>query len=396
MTKKIEAFLDSTQKLNMGPQHPSTHGVMKLILELNGEEIKSVTPQIGFLHRGVEKLLESKTFMQGTPFFDRLDYACPMINEHVWCLSVERSLNIEVPERAKYIRVMFAELTRISSHMLWLGTHALDIGAMSVFLYSMETRENILEFYRQLSGNRMHPNYFRVGGVVKDVDKKLLKEIKQFISEESEKIEIYDKLLTHNPIWKQRTEDIGIIDAKQAVEFGYSGPMLRGSGIAWDLRKAQPYEIYEKLKFNIPVGKNGDCYSRYLVRLAEIKESFSIIKQCLEQMPKGEFLNKEVCKSEQSKETLQKDMATLINHYKFHVEGVKPKQGQFYTAVESPKGELGVLLTTNGTNKPYRCKIKSPSFTHLQSIECLAKGHSLSDLVAIIGSLDVVFGEVDR
>lgn len=393
--KKVEAFLDNTQKINMGPQHPSTHGVMRLILELDGEEIKSVTPKIGFLHRGVEKLVESKTFQQVTPFFDRLDYACPMINEHVWCLAVEKALDIKVPLRAQYIRVMFAELTRISSHCLWLGTHALDIGAMSVFLYAMETRERILGFYNTVSGNRMHANYFKIGGVAKDIDDNLIYEIKKFLREEKEKIDIYDSLLTKNPIWKQRTVGIGVIDAKEAVERGFSGPMLRGSGVAWDLRKSQPYEIYDKLNFSIPVGKTGDCYSRYLVRLKEIQESFKIIRQCIDFMPQGEVLNKEIS-SKLDKDDIQNDMAKLINHFKYHSEGIKIPKEQAYTCVESPKGELGVYLVTEGDNQPYRCKVRSPSFIHLQSIERLAKGHMLSDLVAIIGSLDIIFGEIDR
>ena len=397
MRKKVhELFIDDNLQINLGPQHPATHGVMRVILELDGEFISKAEPHIGFLHRGSEKLIEQKTYLQGLPYFDRFDYVAMMCNEHVWCLSIEKLCEIEVPERAQYIRVMFAELTRVMSHFLWLGTHAFDLGAMSVILYAFKSRERILDFYEQVSGARMHANYFRPGGVLHDVQDDLLEEIREFVNEELKNIEIYTDLLTNNVIWKQRTVDIGVINAEDAVEKGFSGPMLRGSGVAWDLRKSQPYEVYDQLHFNIPVGKNSDSYSRYLVRMAEIKESLNIVKQCIHKMPKGDVMTHDLKFSPPNKKLINEDMESMIHHFKYYSEGIKVPKGEIYTAVESPKGELGVFLVSDGSNKPYRCKVRSPGFAHLQSLEFLSKGHMLADLVTIIGSTDIIFGEIDR
>ena len=319
-----------------------------------------------------------------------------MANEHVWCLSIEKLCQMNVPLRAQYIRVMFCELTRILNHLMFLGTHALDIGAMSVFLYAFKSRERIFDFYEAASGARMHANYFRPGGVDKDIPDSLLRRIDEFLDEEMKNIDMYEELLTDNRIWKQRTVDIAVVSAGEAIERGFSGPMLRGSDVAWDLRKAQPYEVYDKLDFRVPVGKNGDCYDRYLVRMEEMRESLKIIRQCIDKMPEGDIKVQNFKFSPPKRADIKNDMESLIHHFKYFTEGFSVPAGEAYTAVESPKGELGVYLVADGSNKPYRCKIKSPGFTHLQSMEFLSKGHMLADVVSIIGTIDFVFGEVDR
>ena len=395
LTQK-EIFVGENMKVNFGPQHPAAHGVMRLILELDGEVVESADPHIGLLHRGSEKLIEEKTYLQALPYFDRFDYCAMMCNEHVWCLSIEKLCQMDVPERAQYIRVMFSELTRIANHLLWLGTHALDVGAMSVFLYAFKSRESVFDFYEEISGARMHANYFRPGGVDKDMPEGLAEKIQTFITEELENIKTYEGLLTGNRIWKQRLVDIGVVNVEDAVERGFSGPMLRGSGIAWDLRKAQPYEVYDKLEFNIPVGKNGDCYDRYLVRMEEISESLKIIQQCLDNMPEGEIKSQNFKFSPPKRENLATDMESLIHHFKYYSEGFHVPAGESYTAIEAPKGELGVFLVADGSNKPYRCKVRAPGFTHLQAMEFMTKGHMLADVTTVIGTMDIVFGEIDR
>jgi NADH-quinone oxidoreductase subunit D len=391
-----ELFVGENMKINFGPQHPAAHGVMRLILELDGEVVERADPHIGLLHRGSEKLIEEKTYLQALPYFDRFDYVSMMANEHVWCLSIEKLCQMEVPLRAQYLRVMFLELTRVLNHLLWIGTHGLDIGAMGVMLYAFKSREEIFAFYEQASGARMHANYFRPGGLDKDVPESLLKEINTFVDTEMKNIDLYEDLLSENRIWKQRTVDIAIVSADEAVERGFSGPMLRGSGVAWDLRKSQPYEVYDKLDFKIPVGKNGDCYDRYLVRMEEMRESLKIVRQCIERMPKGPIKSQNFKFSPPSRADMKNNMESLIHHFKYYTEGFHVPAGQIYTAVESPKGELGVYLVADGSNKPYRCKVRAPGFTHLQAMEFMTKGHMLADVVSVIGTMDVVFGEIDR
>ncbi|HAG52158.1 MAG TPA: NADH-quinone oxidoreductase subunit D [Alphaproteobacteria bacterium] len=391
-----EVFVGENMKVNFGPQHPAAHGVMRLILELDGEVVERADPHIGLLHRGSEKLIEDKTYLQALPYFDRFDYVSMMANEHVWCLSIEKLCQIKVPLRAQYIRVMYCELTRVLSHLMWLGTHGLDIGAMSIFLYAFKSREKIFDFYEAASGARMHANYFRPGGVDKDIPDSLIKQIDEFIDEELKNIDMYEDLLSENRIWKQRTVDIAVVSANEAVERGFSGAMLRGSGVAWDLRKSQPYEVYDKLDFRIPVGKNGDCYDRYLVRMEEMRESLKIVRQCIDKMPKGDIKVQNFKFSPPKRKDMKNDMESLIHHFKYYTEGFHVSAGDVYTAVESPKGELGVYLVSDGSNKPYRCKVRAPGFTHLQSMEFMTKGHMLADVVAVIGTMDVVFGEIDR
>ena len=396
-TKTQELFVGENMKINFGPQHPAAHGVMRLILELDGEVVERADPHIGLLHRGSEKLIEEKTYIQALPYFDRFDYVTMMANEHVWCLSIEKLCQMEVPLRAQYIRVMYCELTRILSHLMWLGTHGLDIGAMSIFLYAFDSREQVYDFYEEVSGARMHANYFRPGGVDKDLPEGLVEKISAFVDSEMKKIDMYEDLLSENRIWKQRTVDIGIVSANEAVERGFSGPMLRGSGVAWDLRKSQPYEVYDKLDFRVPVGKTGDCYDRYLVRIEEMRESLKIIRQCIEKMPKSGPIKAQNFKfSPPKREDMKNNMESLIHHFKYYTEGFHVPAGEAYTAVESPKGELGVFLVADGSNKPYRCKVRSPGFAHLQNMEFMTKGHMLADVVSVIGTMDFVFGEVDR
>ena len=382
--------------INFGPQHPAAHGVLRLILEMDGEIIERADPHIGLLHRGTEKLIEYKTYLQAVPYFDRLDYVSPMCQEHGFALAVEKLLKFQVPLRAQYLRVLFSEITRILNHILNITTYALDVGAMTPLLWMFEEREIMLEFYERASGARFHSAYIRPGGVTKDIDEKLLEDISSFFENFSDKISDVETLLDENRIFKQRLVDIGKMTKKQSLDWGFSGPMLRACGIPWDLRKSQPYEIYEELDFKIPVGKNGDCYDRYLVRMAEMKESIKIIKQCLEKMPKGDVHSGDKKITPPSRKDMKHSMEALIHHFKLFTEGYNVGPGETYTAIEAPKGEFGVYLVADGTNKPYRCHIRAPGFAHLQALEAMSKGHMLADVVANIGSMDVVFGEIDR
>jgi NADH-quinone oxidoreductase subunit D len=382
--------------INFGPQHPAAHGVLRLILEMDGEVIERADPHIGLLHRGTEKLIEHKTYIQALPYFDRLDYVSPMCQEHCFSLAVEKLLGCEIPLRAQYLRVLFSEITRILNHLLNITTYALDVGAMTPLLWMFEEREVMMEFYERASGARLHSAYIRPGGVAKDIDSKLLDDIATFFENFPKKIADVETLLDENRIFKQRLVDIGKVSKKQALDWGFSGPMLRASGIAWDLRKSQPYETYDKLDFKIPIGKNGDCYDRYLVRMEEMRESIKIIKQCLEKMPKGEIHTGDKKIAPPSRKEMKGSMEALIHHFKLFTEGYNVKAGETYTAVEAPKGEFGVYLIADGTNKPYRCHIRAPGFAHLQALEFMSKGHMLADVVANIGSMDVVFGEIDR
>lgn len=382
--------------MNFGPQHPAAHGVLRLVLELNGEVVERADPHIGLLHRGTEKLLESKTYLQGLPYFDRLDYVSMMVQEHSYCLAIEKLLKCEIPLRAQYIRVLFSELTRLMNHLLALTTHALDVGAMTPFLWAFEEREKLMEFYERTSGARMHAAYFRPGGVAADLPVGLCEDIYKFSTQFSARIDEIEELLTTNRIWKQRLVDIGIVSAKDAIEWGFTGVMLRGSGIVWDLRKNQPYEVYDKLDFDIPVGSKGDCYDRYLIRVNEMRQSLRIIDQCLNNMPEGLFKTDDLKITNPSRDQLRNDMESLIHHFKYYSEGFPVPAGETYAAVEAPKGEFGVYLVSDGTNKPYRCKIKAPGFTHLQGLDFMSRGHMVADVVTIIGTQDIVFGEVDR
>lgn len=382
--------------INFGPQHPAAHGVLRLILEMDGEIVERADPHIGLLHRGTEKLIEHKTYTQAIPYFDRLDYVSPMCQEHAFALAVEKLLKLDVPLRAQYIRVMFSEITRLLNHILNITTMALDVGAMTPLLWMFEEREKLLEFYERASGARMHSNYFRPGGVSQDIPKGLDEDIMTFVEGFPTLIQDMENLLTDNRIFKQRNVDIGIVTKEDALDWGFSGPMLRGSGVAWDLRKSQPYDVYSKMKFDIPVGKNGDCYDRYLVRVEEMYQSLKIIKQCINEMPKGEIKtsNKQVATPKRSE--MKVSMEALINHFKLFTEGYNVPAGETYTAVEAPKGEFGVFLVSDGSNKPHRCYIRAPGFPHLQALEFMSKGHMLADTVANIGSMDIVFGEIDR
>lgn len=382
--------------LNFGPQHPAAHGVLRLILEMDGEVINMADPHIGLLHRGTEKLIEHKTYLQAIPYFDRLDYVSPMCQEHAFALSVEKLLNCEVPKRAQTIRVMFAELTRILNHILNITTQALDLGATTPLLWLFEEREKIMEFYERVSGSRMHANYFRPGGVAQDLPDGILDDIAIFINNFPKLLADVETLLNENRIWKQRLVNIGVVSQKEAMDWGFSGPMLRGSGIAWDLRKSNPYDIYGELDFEVPIGKNGDCYDRYLVRVEEMYQSLKIIQQCIDKMPKGPIKTSDHKISPPDRATMKKSMASLIDHFKLYTEGYCVPEGENYTCVEAPKGEFGVYLYADGTNKPYRCRIKAPGFAHLQGLNFMVRGHLIADVVAIISSLDIVFGEIDR
>ncbi len=382
--------------INFGPQHPAAHGVLRLVLEMDGEVIERADPHIGLLHRGTEKLIEHKTYLQALPYFDRLDYVSPMAQEHCYSLAVEKLLGCEVPERAKYIRVMFCELTRVLNHILNITTQALDVGAMTPLLWLFEEREKVLEFYERASGARFHSAYIRPGGVHQDIPDGLLDDILKFCENFVQYIDDVDDLLTENRIFKQRLVDIGVVSAKDAFDWGFSGVMLRGSGVAWDLRKSQPYEVYDRMEFDIPIGKNGDCYDRYLVRMEEMRQSLRIIKQCVEKMPQGPVVTGDPKISPPKRALMKQSMEALISHFKLYSEGYHVPNGETYVAVEAPKGEFGVYLVADGTNKPYRCKIKAPGFSHLQALEFMCKGHMLADVVAIIGTMDIVFGEIDR
>ncbi|NDB82573.1 MAG: NADH-quinone oxidoreductase subunit D [Alphaproteobacteria bacterium] len=382
--------------LNFGPQHPAAHGVLRLILELDGEVVTKADPHIGLLHRGTEKLIEHKTYLQAVPYFDRLDYVSPMCQEHAFALTVEKLIGCEVPKRAQYIRVLFAEITRLLNHTMNIATQALDIGATTPLLWLFEEREKMMEFYERVSGSRMHSNYFRPGGVAQDLPEGLCEDIIKFCPSFEKILQDTESLLTENRIWKQRTVDVGIVTQKEAMDWGFSGPMIRGSGIAWDLRKSNPYDAYEDFEFDIPVGTKGDCYDRYLVRIAEMYQSLSIIKQAINKMPEGpvKTLDKKIAPP--TRAMMKESMEAMIHHFKLYTEGYHVPLGEYYGAVEAPKGEFGVYLYSDGTNKPYRCRIKAPGFAHLQGLDFMATGHLLADVVTLISSLDIVFGEVDR
>jgi len=409
--------------LNFGPQHPAAHGVLRLVLELDGEVIQRADPHIGLLHRATEKLAETKTFLQTLPYMDRLDYVSMMVNEQAYCLAVEKLLGIEVPLRAKYIRTMYAELTRLLNHLLWLGTHAMDCGAMNVFLYAFREREDILDMYEAVSGARMHAAYFRPGGVYRDLpdsmpqytfskirNERAMKElnanrqgslldfIETFVKRFPSRVDDYETLLTDNRIWKQRTVGIGVVEPDRAKNLGFSGPMLRGSGIAWDLRKQQPYDAYDRVEFDIPVGVHGDTYDRYLVRMEEMRQSNHIVQQCIDWLRAnpGPVITDNHKVAPPARVDMKANMEELIHHFKLFSEGMHVPEGEAYAAVEHPKGEFGIYLISDGANKPYRMKIRPPGFVHLAALDEMARGHMLADAVAIIGTMDIVFGEVDR
>jgi|TARA_R110002126_G_scaffold13118_1_gene56266 NADH-quinone oxidoreductase subunit D len=381
---------------NFGPQHPAAHGVLRLVLEMEGEVVERADPHIGLLHRGTEKLIEYKTYMQALPYFDRLDYVCPMNQEHAFALSTEKLLGITAPERAQYIRVLFAEHGRILNHMLNLTTFALDVGAITPALWIFEEREKGMEFYERVCGARLHANYFRTGGVAQDMPAGLAEDMMTWLEQLPKHIADLEGLLTENRIFKQRTVDIGIVKKSEALDWGFTGPMLRGSGVAWDLRKSQPYDVYDKMDFDVPIGKTGDCYARYLIRVAEMYESIKIMKQCIENMPKGDVRVDDYKVSPPPRAEMKQSMEALIHHFKLFSEGYHVPAGETYTAVEAPKGEFAVYLVADGTNRPYRCHIRAPGFLHLQGFDFMTKGHMLADAVSIIGSLDIVFGEIDR
>ncbi|KAK5638277.1 hypothetical protein RI129_012572 [Pyrocoelia pectoralis] len=382
--------------LNFGPQHPAAHGVLRLVLELDGEVVKRSDPHIGLLHRGTEKLIEYKTYMQALPYFDRLDYVSMMCNEQCYSLAIEKLLNIDVPLRAKYIRTLFAEITRLLNHLMAVGCHALDIGALTPFFWMFEEREKMMEFYERVSGARMHAAYIRPGGVYLDLPLGLLDDIYEFASKFNERLDEVEDVLTTNRIWVQRTVDIGVVSAEEALNYGFSGVMLRGSGIKWDLRKVRPYDAYDLVEFDVPIGVKGDCYDRYLCRVEEMRQSLRIIDQCINKMPAGEVKTDDAKLSTPSRAEMKTSMEALIHHFKLFTQGFQIPPGSTYTAIEAPKGEFGVYLISDGSSKPYRCKIKAPGFAHLAALDKLGKNHMLADIVAIIGTLDVVFGEIDR
>ena len=409
--------------MNFGPQHPAAHGVLRLVLELDGEVIERADPHIGLLHRATEKLAEHRTFLQTVPYMDRLDYVSMMANEHAYVMAIEKLMGIEVPIRAQYIRVMFDEITRILNHLLWLGAHALDVGAMSVFLYAFREREDLFDVYEAVSGARMHAAYYRPGGVYRDLPEHMpqylasksqnakeigrlntnrqgsvLDFIQDFVTRFPCYVDEYETLLTDNRIWKQRTVGIGVVTPERALALGMTGPMLRGSGIAWDLRKKQPYEVYDRLDFDIPLGTNGDCYDRYLVRMQEFRESTRIIQQCIDwlRVNPGPVISDNHKVAPPSREAMKQDMEALIHHFKLFTEGFHVPEGEAYAAIEHPKGEFGIYLVSDGANKPYRLKIRAPGFPHLAALDEMTRGHMLADLVAIIGTQDIVFGEIDR
>ena len=382
--------------VNFGPQHPAAHGVLRLILELDGEVVVKADPHIGLLHRGTEKLIENKTYLQSLPYFDRLDYVSMMAQEHAFSLASEKLLNLNVPKRAQYIRVIFSEITRILNHLLAVSCHALDVGAMTPLLWGFEEREKLMEFYERVSGARMHAAYIRPGGVSQDLPLGLLNDIYVFIDQYAARLDEMEELLTENRIWKQRLVNIGTVTAKDAIDWGFSGVMLRGSGVEWDLRKTQPYEIYDQIPFSIPVGRNGDCYDRYLIRMHEMRQSIRIIDYCINNICEGEIKADDKKVVPPSRAEMKVSMEALIHHFKYYTQGFNVPKGRTYTTIEAPKGEFGIYLISNGTNKPYRCKIKAPGFLHLQGLNFMAKGHLIADVVTIIGTQDIVFGEVDR
>ena len=409
--------------MNFGPQHPAAHGVLRLVLELDGEVIQRADPHIGLLHRGTEKLAENRTYLQSIPYMDRLDYVSMMANEHAYVMAIEKMMGLEVPIRAQYIRVMFDEITRVLNHLLWLGAHALDVGAMTVFLYAFREREDLFDCYEAVSGARMHAAYYRPGGVYRDLpatmpqyavsplrnaktvqaqnknrEGSLLDFIEDFTLRFPNYVDEYETLLTDNRIWKQRTVGVGVVTPERALALGMTGPMLRGSGIAWDLRKKQPYEVYSQLDFDIPVGVNGDCYDRYLVRMEEFRQSNHIIKQCVDWLRKnpGPVITSDNKVAPPNREGMKENMEDLIHHFKLFTEGFHVPAGEAYAAVEHPKGEFGIYMVSDGANKPYRLKIRAPGFPHLAALDEMTRGHMIADLVAIIGTQDIVFGEIDR
>ena len=392
----MKAYESEKHTINFGPQHPSAHGVLRLILEMDGEVIERCDPHIGLLHRGTEKLIEYKSYMQAVPYFDRLDYVSPMGCEHAFALATEKLLGIEAPERAQWIRVIFAEITRVLNHLLNVGHLALDCGAISPSLWMYEEREKLLNFHERVSGARFHANYFRPGGVSKDLPAGLEDDIAAWAEEFPKFIDEMEDLLNGNRIFKQRLVDIGVISAEEALAWGFSGPCLRGSGVAWDLRRAQPYDKYDEVEFDVPVGKNGDSYDRYLVRMAEMRESVKIIKQALKKMKPGPIKVQDHKITPPPRSEMKHSMEALIHHFKLYTEGYHVPAGATYTVVEAPKGEFGVYLQADGSNRPYRCKIRATGFAHLQAADKMCKGHMLADMVAILGSLDIVFGEIDR
>ncbi|MBO0711236.1 MAG: NADH-quinone oxidoreductase subunit D [Acetobacteraceae bacterium] len=382
--------------INFGPQHPAAHGVLRLILEMDGEVVERADPHIGLLHRGTEKLMEYRTYIQNVPYFDRLDYVSPMCEEHTFALAVEKLLGIVAPERGQWIRTLFAEITRVLNHLLNVTTYALDVGAITPSLWGFEEREKLMEFHEAASGARLHANYFRPGGVSRDLPAGLTDRIAAWAETFPKFVDDLSELLTANRIWKQRTVDIGVISPEDALAWGFTGPCLRASGLPWDLRRAQPYDKYAEVTFEVPVGRNGDCYDRYLVRLAEMRESVKIIRQCLAKLPPGAVRVQDHKFTPPSRAEMKRSMESLIHHFKLFTEGFHVPAGATYTATESPKGEFGVYLVADGTNRPYRCKIRPTGFAFLQAMDKLAKRHMLADAVAIIGSLDIVFGEIDR
>jgi len=386
----------SNYTINFGPQHPAAHGVLRLIMELDGEIVERVDPHIGLLHRGTEKLIEYKTYAQALPYFDRLDYCSPMCMEHSYVLAVEKLMGLEVPIRAQYIRTLMAELTRISNHMLNLGSHVMDVGAMTPNLWLFEVREDTLVFYERVSGARMHANYFRVGGVHQDIPEKVLADMGDWLDHRLKLFEDGISLVADNRIFKQRNVDIGTVTKEDAVAWGFSGPMIRAAGVPWDIRRSQPYEVYDRMDFDIPVGTKGDCYDRFMVRVEEVRQSAKIMRQCLKEMPSGPIgtLDRKVFPP--SRGEMKQSMEALIHHFKLYTEGYHVPAGEVYVATESPKGEFGVYLVADGTNKPYRCKIRPTAFSHLQAMDFMMKGHMLADTTAVLSAIDVVFGECDR
>lgn len=398
MTLKKKLFIKQVKNftINFGPQHPAAHGVLRLLLELSGETIVQATSHIGLLHRGTEKLIEYKNYLQALPYFDRLDYVSMLCQEHSYCLLIEKLINCKIPTRAQYIRVIFAEVTRILNHLLAIGCHAMDVGAMTPMLWAFDEREKLMEFYERVSGARMHACYFRPGGVQSDLPLGLLFDISLFAKQFYIKLLELEEMLTDNRIWRQRLIDVGIVDFKAAQDLGFSGVMLRGSGVAWDLRKSQSYEIYNKVHFDVPIGQTGDCFDRYLIRLREMKQSLDIIVQCLNQIPSGLIKSNDNKLCSFPKTSLKQSMEALIHHFKMYTCGMYIAPNEIYCSTEAPKGEFGIYFVSNGLHKPYRCKIKAPGFAHLQALNYMSKGHLIADVVTIIGTQDIVFGELDR
>ena len=395
MAEPLEAEIEN-YTVNFGPQHPAAHGVLRLVLEMGGETIDRVDPHIGLLHRGTEKLIEYKTFLQAVPYFDRLDYVSPMNQEQAYAIAVERLLGIEVPKRGQYIRMLFCEITRILNHIMNIGSYAMDVGAMTPFLWTFEEREKLMGFYDDVSGARMHAAYVRPGGVARDMPSGLAERIADWAEKFPKIIDDVEGLLSENRIFKQRTVDIGIVSKEEALDWGFTGPNLRASGLAWDLRKSDPYDGYDEIDFDIPIGKHGDCYDRYIVRIAEMRESLRIINQCLEKMPSGPVKVQDRKVNPPPRGDMKGSMEALIHHFKLYTEGYHVPRGETYAVVEAPKGEFGVYLISDGSNKPYRCRIRAPGFVHMQGMDFMLRGHMLADVPAVLGSIDIVFGEVDR